>query len=314
MLDRTEAAAPDTGYGYLDLLARAKAALATSREVAVPVDDLRPFPDQPRHYFGEDSLVRLMESIDGSGQTTTGLIRENPGATRYELIDGERRWRAIRMIPADRRPAYRARLIDADDEVVRYLISGIANFNREGHTALETSDTISRLLGFGLPMREIASLLGISVLWAGQMHGLRNLADNVRGLMDPALPKARRLPITAAVEISKVAKKLQFGLAQRVLSREVSLAGLRAEAVGVSKRTGHHVRERVVPRDERWKGLRRKIGHLELAAMDAQRLLSMREVQQFATTRTATEKRELAARLKNVQQTVGELVRSIEGR
>src|SRR6185436_17736691 len=104
-------------------------------------------------------------SIDAGGQTTSGLIRrkagnrqyemlvekdgiqykpehegldkilekggrlvlsEFAGKTGYELIDGERRWRSILLIPRPRRPLYKAKLIDAEDDVIRFLISGVA--------------------------------------------------------------------------------------------------------------------------------------------------------------------------------------------
>jgi ParB/RepB/Spo0J family partition protein len=301
-----------TQRGYLDLLARAKAALASSREVAVDVDYIRPFPDQPRRHFDAGGIARLRDSIDGSGQTTSGLIRENAGETRYELIDGERRWRAVRMIPVDRRPQYKARLIEADDEVVRYLISGIANFNREGHTPLEISDTIARLLDFGLPMREIAALLGISEHWGYQMHGLCKLAPNVRGLLDPTLPRTARLPTSAATEIAKVAPRLQWKLAQQVLSRSISLPGLRAEAVRVSRREKAPIRTREVPRDQRWKAFRRKLGVAELAVGDAARATESKEVRHFAAQRPQAEKRELLARLQSLQNEVSELVRFMQ--
>lgn len=301
-----------TDRGYLELLARAKAALASSHEVAIVADDIRPFPDQPRKYFDESGIVRLRDSIDGSGQTTSGLIRENAGETRYELIDGERRWRAVRMIPVDRRPLYKARLIQADDEVVRYLISGIANFNREGHTPLEVSETIARLQDFGLPMREIAALLGISELWGYSMHGLKKLIPTVRAFLDPTLPQAKRLPVTAAVEIAKVDAKLQWGLAQQVLSRTISLSGLRAEAVRVSRQKNAPIRERVAPRDQQWRSFRRKLGVAELAVGDIKRAARSNDVKQFAKQRPQPEKQEMLARLKVLRNDIAELAKFIQ--
>lgn len=302
-----------TDRGYLGLLARAKAALASSIEVAIDADDIRPFPDQPRKYFGEGGIIRLRDSIDGSGQTTSGLIRENEGETRYELIDGERRWRAVRMIPADRRPMYKARLIQADDEVVQYLISGIANFNREGHTPLEVSDTIARLLDFGLPMREIAALLGISEAWGYQMHGLKKLTPAVRAFLDPTLPKVKRLPVSAAVEIAKVGVKLQWGLTQQVLNRTISLPGLRAEAVRVSRQKNVPIRERAPPADQRWRIFHRKLGVAELAVGDITRAVATKEVQRFAAQRPQSENRELAARLRILQSEVNNLAQFLQG-
>src|SRR3989338_1383212 len=182
-------------YAYLDLLARVKKALETGREISVPFSDIRPYPTQPREHFNADSIRRLSASIDAGGQTSSGMVREKPadiqyeiidtgatveprqvsGHTQHELIDGERRWRGVGLIPESRRPLYRAKLIVAEDDVVQYLISGITNFNREGHTAVETLKTIQRHIEFEFPMDEIARLLGISEHWAKQIYGLRKL-------------------------------------------------------------------------------------------------------------------------------------------
>jgi len=245
-------------YRYLDLLARVKRALDSAREVLVPAEEIRPFSDQPRKYFNEESVRRLSESIDSGGQTTSGMIRERPGLTRYELIDGERRWRAVLLIPPARRPAYKAKQIDADDDVVQYLISGIANFNREGHTALEVMETISRLSEFGLPTEEIASLLGIGTNWAYDMLSLRKLIPAVRAMLDPNLPKAQRLPVVAAVQISKIDGRYQMNLAQRVLRKDITLSRLRGEVIKTAQATGAHVRQRTLDPSDLWRTFDRR--------------------------------------------------------
>ncbi len=253
-------------FSYLGLLARAKVALESAVEVAVPADAVRRYVGQPRRYFNADAIRRLSESIAASGQTTAGIIRRNVWLTEYELIDGERRWRAVQMIGSGARPLYRARLVEADDDVVQYLISGVANFNREGHTPLETCDTIARMVGFKIPMTEIAALLGVSEYWAYQMHHLRRLVPEVKAMLDPARPQRDRLPTTAAIEISKCAERLQLELAQRVLRRDVTLSGLRAEVVATSRAGGAPVHTRGVPRGHRWGAVRRQAEVIERTA------------------------------------------------
>lgn len=246
-------------YSYLQLLARVKAALDSATNVSVSAADIRPYPNQPRTHFNEDGIRRLSEAIDAGGQTTPGLIREHLGRTRYELIDGERRWRAVNQIPETRRPEYKALLIQADDEVVQFLISGTANFNRENHTALEVTETIDRLVGFGLPMKEIASLLGISEHWAYQMHGLKKLSPEVVAMLDPSLPKGQQLPVVAAIQISKIEPRLQRGIAERVLSKDISLGRLRGEVVRVAHRAGSSIRTREVSPLKRWESFGKRI-------------------------------------------------------
>ena len=268
-------------YAYLDLLRRAKIALDTAVDIVVPASDIRPFPEQPRKYFNPEGIRRLSESINDGGQVTPGLIRENPEETRYELIDGERRWRAVLLISEDVRPDYKARLIKADDDVVRYLISGIANFNREGHTAVEMADTIEQLLSFKLPLKQIAILLGVSEHWARQMHGLTKLVPQVQAMLDPSLPKAKLLPVVAAIHISKAEPRLQVKLAERVIAGEVSISRLRGEVVRVSQKAGAHIRLREASPLNRWESFGNKVRVLERTAGDAEDLVRKDDLNQI---------------------------------
>lgn len=317
MLDQVSTArvvdggAPPGGFGYLGVLVRAKAALDGAVEVAVPAGDLRRFPDQPRRHFDQAALRALSDSIDAGGQTTTGLIRRAPGPTEYELIDGERRWRAIQMIPAERRPLYRARLVEADDEVVQFLLSGVANFNREGHAPLETCDTIERLVGFGFPMREIAVILGVSEYWAYQMHGLRRLTPEVRAMLEMTRPHKARLPLTAAIEISKCAARLQKSLAERALRRDVTLAGLRAEVVEASRASGEYVRLRSVAPDQRWRVVRNKTAAVARAMRDVQLALAEQGVASFVGSRSAGEVEQVEAQLRVARGAIDAVSRQI---
>ncbi|HVZ75831.1 MAG TPA: hypothetical protein VG934_00990 [Candidatus Paceibacterota bacterium] len=292
---------PTNGYAYLELLARVKKALETGREISIPFSDIRPYPTQPRQRFNAEGIRRLSASIDAGGQTSSGIIREKPadiryemadtgpeivprrvsGHTTYELIDGERRWRSIGLIPELRRPLYRAKLIVAEDDVVQYLISGITNFNREGHTALETMSTIDRHLKFGFPMQEIANLLGISRSWADQIHGLMSLKPEYQKLLDPDLPKAKQLPITAAIQISKIEPQLQDSLVARVLARDISLSRLRGEVVRVARSAGSAIRTREVEPRKLWTSFGNKVDSISRTAADAEDLITKQEVNRF---------------------------------
>lgn len=277
-----------------ELLARVKKALASAQEIRVPATDIRRYLDQPRLSFDDESLRRLSHAIDAGGQMTPGMIRkkigdtryeivdedgalqlrEHPGKSHYELIDGERRWRSMLLIPEERRPLYKASVIDADDEVVQFLIAGAANFHREGHAPIEAMRTIDRYLGFGLNMEEIAALLGMSVMWASQLHGLKNLTPALQFLLDPKVPKKMRLPVTAAIQISKAAPRLQDDLANRVLNKEVSLGRLRGEVIKVAQRTGSYVRVREVSPGHQWESFENKVGVLERTVEDIAALVS----------------------------------------
>ncbi len=296
----------DKQHSYLDLLGRVKKALQSAQEVSVSATDIRPYPDQPREYFDEAHIVGLSKSIDAGGQTTRGMIRKKAGKTPFELIDGECRWRGILRIPESRRPLYKADLIDADDEVVQFLIAGVSNFNRRGHTPIEIMKTIDRMMGFKIPMEEVANLLGISKFWADQMHGLRKLDPRVQKMLNPALPKGQVLPVTAAIQISKIEPKFQLALAQRVLSRDISLARLRGEVVKVAEKEGSRLRVRDVPADQQWNSLGKKVDVLSRTAGDVKAVLRKGQINRFITGRPK-ETTALLAKILKTKELLGEI-------
>ncbi len=262
-------------FAYLGLMARVKKALSEGQLVKVPAIEIRPYPDQPRKHFNKDRLGSLKNSVSLGGQTTVALMRHKPeGATHYELIDGERRWRGIMGIPEAERPLYEAKLIEADDDVIQYLISGIANFNREPHTAEETVDTIVRMHEvFEIPMPEIATLLGIGEMWANQLYGLRNLIPEGRALLSSNLPRSEQLQVTAAIQISKADPSIQKGILKKFRSGTVRMAGLRAEVVRTARETKTEIRTREVPPHKRWSGGHTKVGVVDRMSSDLLRLL-----------------------------------------
>ena len=229
------------------ILERVRIAIGNATyEPRVPIGRIRRMFNQPRKYFNPDQLLRLSDSIKKVGQTTPGCLRvisEDAEGHDRELIDGERRWNAIQMAGV---PTFRAMIVDVDDEAAQYLVSLIANFNREGHTVLEIAEGIrvSREQ-LKLDMKEIAELIGYSEVYVASLYGLRRLVPEVRKMLDPETPRSRRLPTQAAIEISRVHELHQLQIAERVIRREINLRSLRGEVVKVSERHGLPIRKRV---------------------------------------------------------------------
>lgn len=281
-----EAESPDLDeHSYILLIARAKQALQNKKKISVDVSQIRPCPTQPRQHFDPEGLRLLGESIDATGQAVSGLVRVHPDGNGFELIDGERRWRSISAIPEERRPFYQADLIEAEDDVVQFLISGIANFNRAGHTTVESLETIVRLRNLKIPMEEIAKLLGISLFWATQIYGLRNLVPPVLKLLDPKIKEKQRLPVTAAVHISKMDASMQETMANRVLRKEVPLSDLRAVVVSTAKEAGLPVRTRETAPREQWASTITAANNLAQLAERIRKDLNSSEVTRYAKTR-----------------------------
>ena len=127
---------------------------SSSRLIAL--DQIRPSPEQMRRHFPADSLRELADSIREHGVLQPVLVR--PLADGYELIAGERRWRAARQAGLERIPAL-VREAAADDESL--LLGLVENLQREDLDPIEEARGIQRLIDqFGLTQEEAATRLG----------------------------------------------------------------------------------------------------------------------------------------------------------
>ncbi|MEX5635489.1 ParB/RepB/Spo0J family partition protein [Parafrankia sp. FMc2] len=136
--------------------APAPVAGATFREIAL--DSVTPNPRQPRNHFDEDALAELADSLKEVGLLQPIVVRELlPG--RYELVMGERRWRASRLAGLDRVPAIVRET--ADDAMLRDAL--LENLHRQQLNPLEEAAAYEQLLrDFGATHEELAGRLGRS--------------------------------------------------------------------------------------------------------------------------------------------------------
>ena len=130
---------------------------ARERVQRVPLDRIRPCPLQPRKDFSAEALRELADSIREQGIVQPLIVRERGGY--FELIAGERRWRAAQLLQLPEVPVI-AR--EADDRVVLELAL-IENLQRENLNAIEEAHGYEQLTGqFQLTQEEIALKVGKS--------------------------------------------------------------------------------------------------------------------------------------------------------
>lgn len=125
-----------------------------ARYARLPVDQVRPNPNQPRRFFDAEALRGLAESIETIGQLEDVLVR--PVADGYELVLGERRWRAINLAGL---PEISAKIVDLNDEEVRAL-SLIENIHRQDLTKVEEAFAFKSYVDEGHSLHEVGSRLG----------------------------------------------------------------------------------------------------------------------------------------------------------
>ncbi len=135
-------------------------ALARSRAVLeVNVDKLEPNPYQPRQNMDDESLEELTLSIETHGIVQPVVVRRTDDPDVYQIIAGERRWRAARRAGLQTIPCI---IQDADDEKTLELAL-VENLQREDLGPLETAHALQYLIQeFGLTQEQIAEQLGRS--------------------------------------------------------------------------------------------------------------------------------------------------------
>lgn len=157
--------------------ADAGAATPSSRRV-VGIDQLEPGPFQPRKVMDKDALDELAESVAVHGVLQPLLVRAKPGeADRFEIIAGERRWRAAQRAQLHEVPV----IVKELDEETAFEIALIENLQREDLNALEEAQGYRRLMDdFGHTQEKLAAVLGKSRSHVANMVRLLNLPENVQ--------------------------------------------------------------------------------------------------------------------------------------
>lgn len=125
---------------------------------SVAVDLIDPSPYQPRRQFDKAELGKLAANIQAHGLGTPVRLRPGKTAGRYELVYGERRWRAVKQLGWREIPAYVTAM--SDDEARRHCL--IENIHREGLNPLEKAAAYQSLLDTGVTQREAAEQLDVS--------------------------------------------------------------------------------------------------------------------------------------------------------
>ena len=124
------------------------------REIAVTA--IAPNPYQPRREFEEAPLQELADSIAASGLLQPVVVRARPNG-RYELIAGERRWRAVQRLGWQKIPA----VIKEVDDRALLTLALIENLQRDDLSPLDAAVGYQRLMEeFSLPQQEVARLVG----------------------------------------------------------------------------------------------------------------------------------------------------------
>jgi ParB family chromosome partitioning protein len=147
---------------------------------ALPIQQIRPGKYQPRRHWNDEALDELAASIKAQGLIQPVVVREI-GKDSYELIAGERRWRAAQRAQMSEIPA----LVKSVPEAAVPAMALIENIQRQDLTPLEEADALKRLIDdFELTHQQAADAVGRSRAAVSNMLRLTDMPEPIRRLLD----------------------------------------------------------------------------------------------------------------------------------
>jgi len=162
-----------------DVPAQAPGSADGVREIDIAA--IRPNPRQPRRLFAEDALAELADSIAARGVLQPILVRPADKPGQYEIIAGERRWRAAQRAQLHKMPA----IVRSFDEAGTAEVALIENVQRADLSPLEEADAYAALISrFGHGQEEVGKLVGKSRSHVANLLRLRDLPDSVRAHLE----------------------------------------------------------------------------------------------------------------------------------
>lgn len=144
----------------------------------LPVADVVPNPRQPRQRFTETSLDSLAESVRQAGLMQPIVVR--PGAAGFEIVAGERRWRAFQRLGKAEIPA----IVKSIDDQTAAEWALVENVQREDLDPIERADGIARLMDdFGLSASAVASQIGLDRSTVANLLRIRDADPDLRSAL-----------------------------------------------------------------------------------------------------------------------------------
>lgn len=201
------------------------ALLASDRTIELPepgeidINSIDPGPMQPRTRFDEQALGQLAESIKSHGIVQPVLVR--PRGARYELVAGERRWRAAKLAGLEKIPAVIREV--ADDDLLEIAL--VENLQREDLNPIEEAQAYRKLIEtVGLTQESLAERVGRDRSYITNYLRLLKLPDDIQDLV-----KEKRLSTGHARTILGLSHvDLQRRVARQIISNDLSVRATEA--------------------------------------------------------------------------------------
>ena len=212
------------GRGLDSLLAGAVGDSSGDRLTSVPVRDIKPGRYQPRSQMDDEGLQELADSIKAQGVIQPVIVREH-GLSQYELIAGERRWRASQLAGLAEIPV----VIKSIGDEAALAMGLIENIQRENLNPIEEAQGLKRLVDeFGLTHETVAKAVGRSRSAVSNSLRLLALPEPVQEMLflrQLEMGHARALlPLPVMEQLSWAQKAVKNGWSVREVERRSQLA------------------------------------------------------------------------------------------
>ncbi|WP_411329971.1 ParB/RepB/Spo0J family partition protein [Desulfovibrio desulfuricans] len=182
----------------------------------MPITALHPNPNQPRRHFDDAALRELADSIKSQGIIQPLLVRPLGGENTYQIVAGERRWRAAQLAGLKEVPVYVRQL--SDKEVMAAAL--IENLQREDLNPIEEAEALQALRdALELTQEELASRLGKSRPAIANALRLLQLSANARADIQAGLLSAGHARCLLGIDAPIASEALR----QRILSHKLTV-------------------------------------------------------------------------------------------
>ena len=186
----------------------------TKKELTLPIDKIEPNPDQPRNQFDEDTLQELADSIKQYGMLQPILV--TPKDDFYEIIAGERRWRAAKQAGLNEVPVMIRKY--NENEIVEIAL--IENIQRDNLNPIEEAMAYKRLLKeFNLKQDEVAERVSKSRTAVTNSMRLLKLNDRVQQMIIDDMISTGHARALLAMED----EEHQYMLANKIFDEKLSV-------------------------------------------------------------------------------------------
>jgi len=213
------------GRGLSALLADTPTPEVMRQASQVPISKIKPNSYQPRTHFAHDELDSLTESIRREGVLMPILLR--PQGDGYELIAGERRWRASQAAGLKEIPA----VIRDVDDMQALELAIIENEQRDDLTAIESARAYRRMIDeFGCTQQQVAEKFGVSRVQVSNLIRLLQLSPIIKEMIEN-----RQLSMGQARPLVGLPTHVAESLARHCLNKSWSARQMEQEAKRAAK-------------------------------------------------------------------------------